>query len=290
MPYDVWSTAKARAGATNLVNNIGAENKGLDEARKLDAESVRKGQNEQMPALEDADHNFQMMQAAIERNGGKLPTGGVLASAGLDLARTADYMKQNWGIDLGGDPTTLTSLETFNKGGIKASGDMAKAIGGSRVLRVEFENARKANPGLDTSDGGNKYLLDLNRNGIAIKRDYLQAQEDYWREHIYSLDGFQKAWNAEIKANPRPLSGFSVAPPIDNNDGSQFVKLPSTANGGYSWFRKGQDGLTAITNKEAADRLESSAKPLEKAAPEPVRKIIGNKAYVKIDNNWFEEH
>ncbi|MGY3531448.1 M15 family metallopeptidase [Bradyrhizobium sp. USDA 4452] len=208
MDYATFSVQKARAGAANTSVVVGGENKGLDEARKLDAEAVRKGQNETTPALEDADHNFQMMQDAIERNGGKLPTGGALAKAGLDLARTADYIKNNWGVDLGGDPTTLTSLETFNKGGIKASGDMAKAIGGSRVLKVEFENAQRANPGLETSDGGNKYLLDLNRNGIAIKRDYLQAQEDYWRENNHSLDGFQKKWNAEIKAKPSPAFRF----------------------------------------------------------------------------------
>jgi spore germination cell wall hydrolase CwlJ-like protein len=199
MDYATWSTAKSRAGATNVITTVGGENKGLQEASKLDAEAVRKGQNELMPALDDADHNFQLMQAAIERNGGKLPTGGELGKLGLDWNRTKDYIQQNWGIDLGADPNTTTSLETFNKGGIKAAGDMAKAIGGSRVLKVEFDMAQRANPGLETSDGGNKYLLDVNRNGIAIKRDYLQAQEDFWRANNHSLDGFQKSWNAEIK-------------------------------------------------------------------------------------------
>jgi hypothetical protein len=291
MPYQTWSVQKARAGATNISNvgNVGAENKGLGEAAKLDAEAVRKGQNEQMPALDDADRNFQIMQDAIDRNGGKLPTGGVLGKLGLDARRTAGYIRDNWGIDLGDDPTTATSLETFNKGGIKASGDMAKAIGGTRVLKVEFDMAQKANPGLETTDGGNKYLIDLNRNTIAIKRDHLQAQEDYWRDHNHSLDGFQKSWNAEVKSTPRPLSNFSVVPPINNGDGSQFVKLPSTGQGGYTWYRKGQDGLSPVTDQNATSRLEDSAKPLKADKPAPVEKVFNGKAYIKQDGNWFEK-
>jgi hypothetical protein len=289
MGYDTWSTAKARAGATNITNTIGGEKKGLEEASKLDAETVRKGQNELMPALEDADHNFQLMQTAIERNGGKLPTGGELGKLGLDWNRTKDYIAQNWGIDLGSDPTRTTSLETFNKGGIKAAGDMAKAIGGSRVLKVEFDMAQKANPGLETSDAGNKYILDVNRQGIAVKRDYMQAQEDYWRANNHSLDGFQKHWNAEIHANPRPLSSFSVAPPVPQDDGTQFVKLPSTAKGGYSWYRQGQDGMTPVADAAVAARLEASAAPLKPAQPGPAEKVIGGKTYIKQDGNWFEK-
>lgn len=289
MDYATWSTAKARAGATNVTTTVGGENKGLDEARKLDAEAVRKGQNELMPALDDADHNFQLMQAAIDRNGGKLPTGGELGKLGLDWNRTKNYIAENWGVDLGADPNTTTSLETFNKGGIKAAGDMAKAIGGSRVLKVEFDMAQRANPGLETSDGGNKYLLDVNRQGIAIKRDYLQAQEDYWRNNNHTLDGFQKSWNAEIHANPRPLSNFSVAPPVPNEDGSQFIKLPSTAKGGYSWYRKGQDGLAPVADQAMASRLDESAKQLKPAAPAPVEKSVGGKTYIKQDGNWFEK-
>jgi spore germination cell wall hydrolase CwlJ-like protein len=289
MGYDTWSTAKARAGATNITNTIGGEKKGLEEASKLDAETVRKGQNDLMPALDDADRNFQLMQAAIDRNGGKLPTGGELGKLGLDWARTKDYIAQNWGIDLGSDPTKTTSLETFNKGGIKAAGDMAKAIGGSRVLKVEFDMAQRANPGLETSDAGNKYLLDVNRQGIAIKRDFLQAQEDFWRNNNHSLDGFQKQWNADLHANPRPLSSFSVAPPVPQGDGSQFVKLPSTAKGGYSWYRQGQDGMTPVADAAVASRLEASAAPLKPATPGPTEKVIGGKTYVKQDGNWFEK-
>jgi spore germination cell wall hydrolase CwlJ-like protein len=289
MGYDTWSTAKARAGATNITNTIGGEKKGLEEASKLDAETVRKGQNEILPAIEDADHNFQLMQAAIARNGGKLPTGGELGKLGLDWARTKDYIAQNWGIDLGSDPTKTTSLETFNKGGIKAAGDMAKAIGGSRVLKVEFDMAQRANPGLETSDAGNKYILDVNRQGLAIKRDFYQAQEDYWRGNNHSLDGFQKHWAAEIHNNPRPLSSFSVAPPVPQDDGTQFVKLPSTAKGGYSWYRQGQDGMSPVADAAVSARLEASAAPLKPAAPAPTERVIGGKTYVKQDGNWFEK-
>lgn len=289
MDYGTWSTAKARAGATNVTTTVGGENKGLDEARKLDAETVRKNQNELAPALEDADHNFQLMQTAIERNGGKLPTGGELGKLGLDVGRTKQYIKDNWGVDLGSDPNTIANLETFNKGGIKAAGDMAKAIGGNRVLKVEFDMAQRANPGLETSDGGNKYLLDVNRNGIAIKRDMLQAQEDYWRANNHSLDGFQKHWNDEIHNNPRVLSNFSVAPPVPNEDGSQFVKLPSTAKGGYSWYRKGQDGVTAVTDPAVTTRLETNAQPLRAAPAANPTKVIGGKTYEKINGDWFEK-
>lgn len=290
MDYPTWSVQKARAGATNVTTTVGGENKGMEEAQKLDAEAVRKGQNEKMPALDDADHNFQMMQDAIERNGGKMPTGGVLGKLGLDARRTAGYIRENWGIDLGDDPTTAVSLETFNKGGIKAAGDMAKAIGGNRVLKVEFEMAQRANPGLETTDGGNKYLLDLNRNTIAIQKDHLQAQEDYWRTHNHSLDGFQKEWNTEVKANPRPLSNFGVTPPIDNGDGSQMIKLPSTAQGGYSWYQKGPNGLTVVTDRGVASKLDDATKPLKQDAVAPVEKVVDGKTYIKQDGNWFEKH
>lgn len=287
MGYDTWSTAKARAGATNITNTIGGEKKGLEEASKLDAETVRKSQNEIVPALEDADRNFQMMEAAIDRNGGKLPTGGELGKLGLDWARTKDYIAQNWGVDLGSDPTKTTALETLNKGGIRAAGDMAKSIGGNRVLKVEFDMAQRANPGLETSDAGNKYLIDVNRQSIAIKRDYHQAQEEYWRANNHSLDGFQKQWTADLHANPRPLSTFSVAPPVPQGDGSQFVKLPSTAKGGYSWYRQGQDGMTPVADAAVASRLEASAAPLKPAAATPAEKVIDGTTYVKQDGNWF---
>ncbi|XUM19742.1 hypothetical protein ACRAVF_18935 [Bradyrhizobium oligotrophicum S58] len=256
---------------------------------KLDAEAVRKGQNELMPALEDADHNFQLMQTAIDRNGGKLPTGGELGKLGLDWNRTKDFIAQNWGVDLGSDPTATTSLETFNKGGIKAAGDMAKAIGGSRVLKTEFDMAQRANPGLETSDAGNKYLLDVNRNGIAIKKDYLSAQEEYWRSHNHSLDGFQKSWNDEIHTNPRPLSTFSTVPPIDLGNGTKVVKLPSTAKGGYSWFQQTPDGATVLKDPDVIAKAEEMTKPLQKAPDAPAEKVIGGKTYIKRDNNWFEK-
>ena len=290
MDYATWATAKARAAATNVTTTVGGENKGLEEAQKLDAEAVRKGQNEKMPALDDADRNFQMMQDAIDRNGGKLPTGGVLAKLGLDARRTSNYIRDNWGIDLGDDPSTAVSLETMNKGGIKASGDMARAIGGNRVLKVEFDQAQRANPGLETTDAGNKYLIDLNRNTIAIQKDHLQAQEDYWRSHNHSLDGFQKEWNVEVKANPRPLSNYSVVPPIDNGDGTQVVKLPSTAQGGYSWYQKGPNGNTVISDPAITSKLEDTAKPLKADTAAAVEKTVGGKTYVKQDGNWFEKH
>ena len=258
MPFDVWSTAKARAGAATNTIMLPGENAGANEAYKLDAAAVRKGQDEQMPALEDADHNFALMQDSIARNGGKLPTGGELAKFGLDINRARQYLADNWGIHTGENPNEVMNLEAFNKGGMKAAGDMAKAIGGSRVLKVEFEQAQRANPGIGTSDFGNKYLLDVNRQGIAVKRDYLQAQEDYYRNNKHSLDGFQKAWKEEIKANPRPLSTYSTVTPIDNGDGSQFVKLPSTGQGGYTWYRQGQDGLVPMMDKGLTDRLDKA--------------------------------
>lgn len=286
--YDRQDRLKKLTGTT--INNLQpGEDKGLIEAQKLDAEAVRKGQNEQVPALEDADHNFQLMQAAIDRNGGKLPTGGELGKMGLDWNRTKDYIAQNWGVDLGSDPNTTASLETFNKGGIKAAGEMAKAIGGSRVLKTEFDMAQKANPGLETSDAGNKYLLDVNRNGIAIKRDFFQAQEDYWRAHNHSLDGFQKEWNDNIHSNPRPLSSFSVAPPIDSGAGSQFVKLPSTAKGGYSWFEKGPNGTNVVSDPAITGKLDGATVPAPVKTAAPEEKDFGGKTYVKQDGNWFEK-
>ena len=108
-------------------------------------------------------------------------------------------------------PLTLYGTNPEHSNGVSFYGfDHAKNV---RVLGLKME------------DGGNKYLIDLNRNTIGIQKDYLQAQEDYWRGHNHSLDGFQKSWNAEVKSNPRPLSNFSVVPPVDNGDGSQRVVL-----------------------------------------------------------------
>ena len=78
--------------------------------------------------------------------------------------------------------------------------------------------------------------------------------------------------DVEVKANPRPLSNFSVVPPIDNGDGTQMVKLPSTAQGGYSWYQKGPNGNTVITDPAITSKLDDAAKPLKADAAAPYRK------------------
>lgn len=277
MAFDAWSTAKARAAAANTTVNVPidngkAVNAGQVEAYKLDAEAVRKGQNEGVPALDAADENIALMKGAMDRNGGALPTGGVLARMGLDFGRMQSYLRDSYGINVG-NPDELANLEVMNKGGIRLGGDMAKAVGGNRVLKTEFDMAQKVVPGLETSNGGNRYMLDALSHSNEIKRDYYQAQEDFYRSHNYSLDGFQKSWRNEISANPRPLSTFPVVKPVDAGDGSQFVKLPSTGKGGYSWFRRGADGATPITDPAVASRLDAQApmpdmtKPASPTAP-----------------------
>ena len=273
MPFDTWSTQKARAAAMNVnIDNGKAINAGQTEAYKLDAEAVRKGQNEGVPALDAADENIALMKGAMDRNGGALPTGGVLARMGLDFGRMQSYLRESYGINVG-NPDELANLEVMNKGGIRLGGDMAKAVGGNRVLKTEFDMAQKVVPGLETSNGGNRYMLDALSHSNEIKRDYYQAQEDFYRSHNYSLDGFQKSWRNEITANPRPLSTFPVVQPVDAGDGSQFVKLPSTGKGGYSWFRRGADGATPIIDPAVASRLDAQApmpdmtRPLEPTAP-----------------------
>ena len=263
MTFDVWSTAKSRAAASNTTVNVPidngkAQNAGQVEAYKLDAEAVRKAQNETVPALDSADENMAIMRAAIDRNGGKLPTGGVLAEMGLNFGRMQSYLRDSYGINVG-SADELANLEAFNKGGFRLGGDMAKAIGGNRVLKTEFEQSLKAVPGLETGNAGNLYNLDVLQNANNNKRAYVQAQEDYYRTNKGSLDGFNKSWKGELENNPRVLSNFSVVRPIDAGDGSQFVKLPSTGKGGYTWYRKGQDDPQPIMDPGVVKRLEAQS-------------------------------
>jgi hypothetical protein len=68
-----------------------------------------------------------------------------------------------------------------------------------------------------------------------------------------------------------------------------MVKLPSTAQGGYSWYQKGPNGNTVVSDPAITSKLDEASKPLATAVAAPVEKTVGGKTYVKQDGNWFEK-
>nr|WP_311538567.1 hypothetical protein [uncultured Bradyrhizobium sp.] len=181
MPYDAWSTAKARAAATNITNNVDM-NSGQTYDKQL-AEGLGKAHASLANGVEDAQSRARDVAAmqgaidAIQRNKGS--TGGLAPEAALRLQKAVNAGAAALGIDHVFDEKELSDKEFLTKFNRQMAGAQAKNAVGSRVTNFEMSNYLKANPGLDMSVTGNQRLLgiqaQIEQRNIAVGNAIRQA-------------------------------------------------------------------------------------------------------------------
>lgn len=163
MPYDIWSTAKARAGATNVTTNI--DPKAGETYDSQLASGLGKSHAALANGVEDAQTRARDVAAmqgaidAIQKRGGT--TGGLGQQQILDLKKTINAGAAAVGLDKTFDEGDLSDKEFLTKFNRSMAGAQAKNAVGSRVTNFEMSNYLKANPGLDMSVTGNQRLLGI---------------------------------------------------------------------------------------------------------------------------------
>ena len=163
MDYATFSTAKARAGATNISNNIDA-NSGQTYDKQL-AEGLGKAHSALANGVEDAQtraRDIAAMQGAIDaiqKNGGT--TGGLAPQQILDLQKSINAGAAAIGIAKPFSESDLSDKEFMTKFNRSMAGAQAKGAVGARVTNFEMSNFLKANPGLDMTIAGNQRLLGI---------------------------------------------------------------------------------------------------------------------------------
>lgn len=163
MDYATWSTAKARAAATNITNNVDM-NSSQSYDKQL-AEGLGKVHAGLATGVEDAQtraRDISAMQGAIDaiqKNGGT--TGGLAPEQTLRLQKTINSGAAALGLDKVFDEKDLSDKEFMTKFNRSMAGAAAKGAVGNRVTNFEMSNYLKANPGLDMSITGNQRLLGI---------------------------------------------------------------------------------------------------------------------------------
>jgi hypothetical protein len=163
MDYATFSTAKARAGATNISNNIDT-NSSQTYDKQL-AEGLGKAHSALANGVEDAQtraRDIAAMQGAIDaiqKNGGT--TGGLAPQQILDLQKSINAGAAAIGIAKPFSESDLSDKEFMTKFNRSMAGAQAKGAVGARVTNFEMSNFLKANPGLDMTIAGNQRLLGI---------------------------------------------------------------------------------------------------------------------------------
>jgi spore germination cell wall hydrolase CwlJ-like protein len=163
MDYGTFSTAKARAGATNVATNV---DMGTSQTYdKQLAEGLGKSHAALANGVEDAQgraRDIAAMQGAvdaIQKNGGT--TGGMLPAQRLELQKSINAGAAALGIEKPFDEADISDKEFLTKFNRTMAGQQAKGAVGSRVTNFEMSNYLKSNPGLEMSVTGNQRLLGI---------------------------------------------------------------------------------------------------------------------------------
>jgi hypothetical protein len=226
IPYDVWSTAKARASATNVSTNV---DMGTSQTYdKQLAEGLGKSHAALANGVEDAQSRARDIAAmqgavdAIQKNGGT--TGGMLPAQRLELQKSINAGASALGIEKPFDENDISDKEFLTKFNRTMAGAQAKNAVGSRVTNFEMSNFLKANPGLDMSITGNQRLLGIQgqieqRNiavGNAIRDATAQAISAGKKIDPVTVQGIITNYDAE----------HHITEPVTGQDLTQSYALP----------------------------------------------------------------
>lgn len=184
MDYATFSTAKARASATNINNNFDP-NSGQTYDKVL-TEGLAKSHASLSNGVEGAQtraRDIAAMQGAIDaiqRNGGT--TGGLAPAQRLELQKSINAGAAAIGISKPFNEGDLSDKEFLTKFNRSMAGAQAKDAVGSRVTNFEMSNFLKANPGLDMTIAGNQRLLgiqaQIEQRNIAVGNSIRAATAD----------------------------------------------------------------------------------------------------------------
>lgn len=267
MPFDIWSTAKARAGATNISNNIDM-NSGQTYDKQL-AEGLGKSHAALANGVEDAQtraRDISAMQAAvdaIQKNGGT--TGGLAPAQRLELQKSINAGAASLGIEKPFSESDLSDKEFLTKFNRSMAGAQAKGAVGSRVTNFEMSNFLKANPGLDMTITGNQRLLGI------------QAQIE--QRNIAVGNAIRDATAAAIR-DGKKIDPVTVQKILSDYDEAHHVKDPITGQDLTQSYTLPEFQNANPTNKSMSDQHEQSIQRMEKK--------IGDKTYYKgPDGNWY---
>lgn len=163
MDYGTFSTAKARANATNVTTNV--DMNATQTYDKQLAEGLGKSHAALANGVEDAQtraRDIAGMQGAIDaiqRNGGT--TGGMGAAQVLELKKTLNSGATSLGMGQPFDENSLSDAELMQKLNRQMAGAQAKSAVGARVTNFDMQNYLAANPGLSLSPTANQRLLGI---------------------------------------------------------------------------------------------------------------------------------
>jgi hypothetical protein len=260
MPYDVWSTAKARAGATSIANNIDVN--GAQSYDKQLAEGLGKSHAALSNGVEDAQSRARDIAAmqgaidAIQKNGGS--TGGLAPAARLELQKSINAGAAALGIERPFSEADLSDKEFLTKFNRSMAGAQAKGAVGSRVTNFEMSNFLKANPGLDMTVTGNQRLLGIQaqieqRNiavGNAIRQATAQAISDGKRIDPVTVQrivaDYDEAHHVKDPITGQDLTQSYVLPEFQNANPSN-ANLSDTHTQNLSRMEKTVGNRTAVT-------------------------------------------
>lgn len=271
MPYDVWSTAKARAAATNINQPINVDMNSAQTYDKQLAEGLGKAHAGLANGVEDSQaraRDIAAMQGAvdaIQKNGGT--TGGLAPQTRLEIQKSINAGASALGIDKPFDESDLSDKEFLTKFNRSMAGAQAKNAVGSRVTNFEMSNFLKANPGLDMTITGNQRLLGIQgqieqRNiavGNAIRDATAQAISKGAKIDPVTVQGIITSYD----------QAHHIQDPTTGQDLTQSYALPE--------FQKPDQG----TNAGLAVQHDTNMGPTEKT--------IGGKTYVKQGAHWYEK-
>ena len=267
MPYDLWSTSKARAGATNISNNIDM-NSGVTYDKQL-AEGLGKSHAALANGVEDAQtraRDIAAMQGAvdaIQKNDGT--TGGMGQQQVLDLKKTINAGAAALGMDHVFNEGDLSDKEFLTKFNRQMAGAQAKNAMGSRVTNFEMSNYLKANPGLDMSLTGNQRLLGI------------QAQIE---DRNVSVGNAIRMATAEAISKGQKIDPVTVQKIITQYDEDHHIKDPITGQDLTKSYALPEFQNSNPTNKSMSDQHEQNIQGMEKK--------VGGKTYYKgADGNWY---
>lgn len=267
MPYDVWSTAKARAAATNITNNVDM-NSGQTYDKQL-AEGLGKSHAALANGVEDAQSRARDIAAmqgavdAIQKAGGT--TGGLAPATRLELQKSINAGLNALGIDKPFSEADLSDKEFLTKFNRSMAGAQAKNAVGSRVTNFEMSNFLKANPGLDMTIAGNQRLLgiqsQMEQRNIAVGNAIRQA----------TAEAISQGKKIDPVTVQKIITGYDethhIQDPITGQDLTQSYALPEFQNQG--------------TNAALAAQHDKNMGPTEK--------VISGKTYVKQGDHWYEK-
>ncbi|WP_342714451.1 hypothetical protein AAFG22_14845 [Bradyrhizobium sp. B024] len=264
MDYGTFSTAKARAAATNVTTNV--DTKGPDKYDTVMGEGLAKSHSALSNGVEDAQARARDLAAmqgavdAIQKNGGT--TGGMGQAQALEVAKTINAGAAALGLGQPIDEKGISDKEFLTKFNRQIAGAQAKGAMGSRVTNFEMANYLKANPGLEMSITGNQRLIGI------------QAQIE---QRNVAVGNAIRAASAEAVGAGQRVNPAKIEKIIREYDETHHIKDPVT----------GQDLTQSYTLPEFQSRPGSSNQALSNDNKANMKKL-GAKTYEKIDGVWHE--